>query len=188
MIRTERLYLVPWSERHRDPFAAMNADPEVMWDFRRTLSRAESDAKLDRYARAHEEHGLSRWAIEDRTGVYLGYVGVLPGRADHPLGSHHEIGWRLVHAAWGHGYATEAARAALADAFARNGLAEILAYTAPDNLRSQAVMDRLGLMRDVSRDFRVERDDMEHWTGLVWVARRPRQDDLSRLGGVDKFG
>lgn len=171
MIRTERLHLVPWAERHRDAFAAMNGDPDVMWDFHRTLSREESDAKLDRYAVAFRDHGLSRWVVEDHAGSFLGYAGVLAGRPDHPLGPHHEIGWRLVRTAWGHGYATEAARAALDDGFARAGLDEILAYTAPDNHRSQAVMGRLGLTRDASRDFVMQPDDAEGWHGLVWVAR-----------------
>lgn len=173
MLRTERLQLVPWTEHHREPFAAMNADPAVMWDFGFTLSRAESNAKLDRYAAAWRDHGLSRWAVERLDGQYLGYVGVLPGRPDHPLGVHHEIGWRLVRAAWGQGYATEAARAAIDDAFARTRLDEILAYTAPDNYRSQAVMARLGLARDATRDFDLVQTEPT-WRGLVWVARRRR--------------
>jgi len=73
--------------------------------------------------------------------------------------------------AWGHGYATEAARAALNDAFARMGFAEIVAYTAPDNLRSQAVMNRLRLERDPSRDFTADYDGIKAWRGLVWIAR-----------------
>jgi RimJ/RimL family protein N-acetyltransferase len=173
MLRTARLHLVRWADQHREPFAAMNADPAVMWDFGFTLSRVESDAKLDRYETAWRENGLSRWAVEDLDGRYLGYVGVLPGRAEHPLGPHHEIGWRLVRVAWGQGYATEAARAAIDDAFARTDLDEIVAYTAPDNHRSQAVMARAGLVRDAARDFEIAQAD-RHWRGLVW-AIKPRR-------------
>ncbi len=74
--------------------------------------------------------------------------------------------------AWGRGYATEATQAALNDAFIRSGLDEVVAYTAPDNLRSQAVMTRLQLQRDPSRDFTANYEGIGAWHGLVWVARR----------------
>jgi RimJ/RimL family protein N-acetyltransferase len=100
--------------------------------------------------------------------VHLGHV---PSPQDHPLGNHFEIGWRLVRSAWGCGYATEAAKAALRDAFARPGLKQVLAYTAPDNIRSQAVIKRLGLQRDHSLDFAALYEDVGVWRGWVWVAR-----------------
>jgi ribosomal-protein-alanine N-acetyltransferase len=64
-----------------------------------------------------------------------------------------EIGWRLATACWGHGYATEAARAALAFGFNALGLDEIVALTAPDNLRSRRVMERIGMTRNPADDF-----------------------------------
>jgi RimJ/RimL family protein N-acetyltransferase len=73
---------------------------------------------------------------------------------------------------WGHAYATEAARAALNDTFIRVRLDEVVAYTAPDNLKSQAVMTRLQLQRDPSRDYTANYDSIKAWRGLVWVARR----------------
>jgi RimJ/RimL family protein N-acetyltransferase len=170
IIETARLHLRPWREADRDAFAALNADPEVARDLGGPLSRARSDAKLDRYVAAFEKSRFCRWAIDDHAGVFLGYTGVMPVSGDHPLGAHHEIGWRLERAAWGQGYASEAARAALDDVFARIGLAEVLSYTAPNNLRSQAVMDRLGLKRDPARDFVARYDGHDPWHGLVWVA------------------
>src|SRR5262249_5657485 len=129
-------------------------------------------AKLDRYVDAFNKRGFCRWAIETTAGAFLGYAGVMPPRDDHPLHPHCEVGWRLKRDAWGHGYATEAARAALDDVFARVGLTEVLSYTAADNLRSRAVMARLNLMRDVSRDFTLHDPRLGAWHGLVWVARR----------------
>jgi len=145
----------------------MCADAVVMADYGGPLSRAQSDAKLDHYAQAYATHGFSRFAVEHEDGGFLGYVGVMPIWPEHPAGPGLEVGWRLVRAAWGQGYATEAARAALADGFARFGWSEVLSYTATDNQRSQAVMGRLGLAREPDRDF-----DHQGWSGLVWVARR----------------
>jgi RimJ/RimL family protein N-acetyltransferase len=100
----------------------------------------------------------------------LGYAGIMPSRAGHPLGLHFDIGWRLARAAWGKGYATEAARAALRDGFERIGLKEVLAYTSSDNLRSQAVIARLNLHRAATLDY-CEPLGAGEWRGLVWKAQ-----------------
>jgi len=170
IINTPRTTLRSWRETDREAFSALHAHPEVMHDYGGPLSRAESDAKLDRYAAAFDQGGFCRWAIESRDGEFLGYAGIMPSGPDHPIGAHIDIGWRLVRSAWGKGYATEAAQAALQDAFTRVGLTEVLSYTSPDNLRSQAVMTRLRLQRDPSRDFTANYD-FGAWQGLVWVAR-----------------
>jgi RimJ/RimL family protein N-acetyltransferase len=175
IIETPRLRLRPWRDADRDAFAALNADPEVARDLGGPLSRAASDAKLGRYIAAFDRHGFCRWAIETRAGDLVGYAGVMPVGADHPLGPHHEVGWRLKRDAWGHGYATEAARVAIDDIFARVGLPEVLSYTAPDNVRSQAVMERLQLERDPARDFVANYPSVGAWHGLVWVANRQTQ-------------
>ncbi len=94
--------------------------------------------------------------------------------SDHPLGPHVEIGWRFTRNAWGQGYATESARAALDNVFQNTELEEVLSYTGADNLRSQAVMARLNLQRDAARDFTAEYEDVGAWRGLVWVAARGR--------------
>jgi RimJ/RimL family protein N-acetyltransferase len=172
IINTPRLRVLCWTEAHLDAFVAQHADLEVMHDYGRAISRNESDAKLDRYMAAYREHGFSRWAIETHTGSFLGYAGVMTRGPDHPLGLHVEIGWRLVRHAWGCGYATEAARAALVDAFDRVGLDAVIVYTSPDNLRSQAVMARLQMRRDPSRDFITDHAAIKGWRGLVWEARR----------------
>jgi RimJ/RimL family protein N-acetyltransferase len=170
IIETPRLRLRCWEKADRDSLAIMNADPEVMLDQGGPISRLASDAKLDRYTAAFGQYGFCRWAVESREGEFFGYAGIMPSCQEHPIGSHFEIGWRLVRKAWGHGYATEAARAALKDVFIRTDLTKVLAYTAPGNVRSQTVMSRLQLQRQPALDFTADYDDLRGWRGLVWVA------------------
>jgi RimJ/RimL family protein N-acetyltransferase len=171
MIETPRLRLLLWRETHRLPFTKMHADSLVMADQGGPISRAESDQKFARYANAWARHGIGRWAVEDQFSGFIGYAGVMFREdPDHPLGPHFEIGWRFVADAWGHGYATEAARAALADALLRVGERQILSYTTSDNVRSQGVMARLGLRRTPSLDFISDDPRIGSWRGLVWVA------------------
>ena len=170
-IVTPRLRLRFWQDADRVAFAAMNADPEVMADLGGPIDVSESDSKFDRYAAALHERGFGRWLVETHDGNFVGYTGVLKvHRPNHPLGEHFEIGWRLIRTAWGKGYATEAAKAALEDSFTRIRLLEVLAYTAPENARSRAVMERLALKRDPSRDF-TAKYDKGVWRGRVWYAR-----------------
>jgi RimJ/RimL family protein N-acetyltransferase len=171
MIQTWRLRLRPWHDEHRAAFAQMHADPEVMADQGGPLDQTRSNEKFDRYRAAYEAHGVSRWAVENAGGTFLGYAGVMPRLLPgHPLGPHFEIGWRFIRTAWGHGYATESAKAALEDACRRTGLEEILSYTSADNVRSQALMARLKFQRAPSRDFVAEYQGAGLWHGLVWIA------------------
>jgi RimJ/RimL family protein N-acetyltransferase len=170
VIHSDRLRLRNWRDSDRDAFAALNAAPELTQDLGGPLDRAESDAKFDRYVAAFDRHGFCRWAIEDSSGQFLGYTGVMPARPGHPLGPHADIGWRLKRSAWGRGYATEAARASLRDVFERALLKEVLAYTSADNARSRAVIERLNMQRLASLDYS-EPLGAGMWRGLVWVAR-----------------
>jgi RimJ/RimL family protein N-acetyltransferase len=90
--------------------------------------------------------------------------------SDHPIGPHLEIGRRSVRSAWGPGYLTKSAKAALADAFKHDGIRKILSYTDVQNLRSQAVMAPLGLPCDPTLDFVADYGKGPRH-GLVWVAR-----------------
>jgi RimJ/RimL family protein N-acetyltransferase len=155
MIQTDRLILRAWRDADRPDMAAMQADPEVMHDYPAPLTRAESDMRVDRYQSAIARLGFGRWVMARRdNGAFLGYVGVMPIFDDHPCAPGVEIGWRMTRAAWGFGYASEGAAAALRDGFERMRFGEVIAYTAPTNTRSRAVMERLGMTRDRSRDFR----------------------------------
>jgi len=153
-LRTDRLILRRWRESDREPFARMNADPEVMRHFPSTLTRAQSDGFAARIERQFEERGYGPWAVEiPGEAEFIGFVGLL----HHTFPAHFtpatEVGWRLNRPYWGKGYATEAARAAVADGFGRLGLDEIVSMTAPANVRSIAVMERLGMTRNPADDF-----------------------------------
>ena len=151
---TDRLIMRRWEERDRAPFAALNADPEVMRYFRAPMSASESDAFVDRMEAGFDEHGFGLWALEIReTGEFIGFTGLAWQTLDAPFAPATEVGWRLTPSAWGFGYATEAARAALRHGFTDAGLAEIVSMTAVLNLPSQAVMRRLGMARDPADDF-----------------------------------
>jgi RimJ/RimL family protein N-acetyltransferase len=154
MIETDRLILRPPVDTDRPAIAAVNGDPRVGAWLSGVQTRAESDATVDRILAMIAEHGFGFWAVERKAdGAVIGLAGLLAMGADLPPGPALEVGWRLSPDAWGHGYATEAARAAVDWGFATQDASEILAITAATNLKSQAVMQRLGMVRDPSADF-----------------------------------
>lgn len=153
-LRTERLVLRDWRESDREPFAAMNADPAVMEFFPRPLERAESDAAVSRIREHLASHGFGLWAVEvPGVAEFIGFVGLAIPRFEAHFTPCVEIGWRLARAFWSRGYATEAARAALGYGFRERGLDEIVSFTAVGNLRSRAVMERIGMTRSPDDDF-----------------------------------
>jgi len=156
MIETARLILRAPDEADRAAIAAINADPRVGQWLSRALTRAESDAFVDRIRACIAEHGYGFWAAERKAdAAIVGLIGLvpIPEGSDLPLAPGVELGWRLSPAAWGQGYATEGAAAALAWGFAHLPVDEIVSFTARINLKSQAVMRRIGLERDETRDF-----------------------------------
>ncbi|MBM3674390.1 MAG: GNAT family N-acetyltransferase [Actinobacteria bacterium] len=151
---TERLRLRRWRAGDLEPFADLNADPQVMEHLPAPLSRAESDAMVERIEETFDVRGFGLWAVEVRaSGAFAGYVGLWPATFDAHFTPAVEVGWRLARSQWGRGYATEAARAATGDGFDRLGLSEIVSFTAAVNGRSQRVMDKLGMTRDPTDDF-----------------------------------
>jgi RimJ/RimL family protein N-acetyltransferase len=153
-LETERLLLRRWRDADRKPFAALNADPDVMRYFPAPLSPAASDAYVGRILSAFAEQGWGLWALEAKaTGEFLGYTGLAVARFEAAFTPAVEVGWRLARAAWGSGYASEAARAAVAFGFGDLGLEEIVSFTAVGNTRSRSVMERIGMTRDPADDF-----------------------------------
>jgi RimJ/RimL family protein N-acetyltransferase len=110
---------------------------------------------VDRFEQRLANRGHGHWAVEIvATGAFIGFTGLwpVPPGIDVPASDLPplEIGWRLAAEHWGHGYASEAARAVLAAAYQRLDLDLVVSFTAVSNLRSQAVMQRIGL-RELSR-------------------------------------
>lgn len=174
-LSTERLRLRRWRREDRGPFATLNADPVVMEHFPSTLSRAVSDGLVDRIEAAFEEQGWGLWAVEvPGVADFIGFVGLSrPGFEAHFTPAV-EVGWRLARAYWGRGYATEAARAAVAAGFGDLGLEEIVSFTVPANRRSRAVMERLGMTRGPADDFEHPRIPVGHPLRRHVLYRLPR--------------
>lgn len=154
---TERLILRDWTAADRGPFAAMNADAEVMRLFPAPLTSAESDALADRLSAHIAAHGWGLWAAEvgagPDAGRLAGFVGLSPVPAQMPFAPAVEVGWRLARWSWGRGYATEGGAASLAYAFGELDVDEVVSFTAVANERSITVMERLGMRRDRTGDF-----------------------------------
>lgn len=153
-IRTARLALRRWRRSDREPFAALNADPRVMRHFPDRLTRTESDDLVDAIEAGFAQRGYGLWALELlASGEFVGFTGLATASVRLRFTPAVEVGWRLAPSAWGLGYATEAARAALGFGFDAAGLDEIVSFTTVANLRSRAVMQRIGMSHDRADDF-----------------------------------
>jgi RimJ/RimL family protein N-acetyltransferase len=149
-LRGERVLLRGWRPDDLVPFAALNADPCVMEHYPAQLTRAQSDSFVrERIVPQFAERGFGLWAVEvPGVAPFIGYVGLLEPTFEAHFTPCVEIGWRLAFPYWDRGYATEAARAALAFGFTEAGLDEIVSFTVPANRRSIGVMERLGMRYD----------------------------------------
>ena len=183
-LRSARLLLRPWRASDLAAFAALNADPRVCEHLPGPLSRAESDALAARIAEHFGRHGFGLWAVE-APGVapFVGFTGLAVPSFEAPFTPCVEVGWRLAAEHWGRGYATEAAREAVRFGFDGLGLGDIVSFTVPANLRSRAVMERLGMARDPHDDFdhprlpeghRLRRHVLYRLGAAAWRAPRPR--------------
>lgn len=153
-LHTERCVLRQWRDSDLVPWAEMNADPEVRRWFPEVLDAERAGTEAGRCRDAIARRGWGMWALELPGEIaFAGFVGLNVPQYDAPFMPAVEIGWRLPRAAWGRGYATEAAQAALGFAFSRLALREVIAITVPGNLASRRVMQRLGMVRDATGDF-----------------------------------
>ena len=154
VVTTARLVLRPFTDVDREPFFSLNTHPLVVESLGSAPTKAESDAMIERYRAELDREGWSFWAVEVTGGApFIGMVGLHRLPEWMPCAPAVETGWRLHPDHWGHGYATEAAAASLRFGFDVVGLSEIVAYTTAVNRRSQAVMERIGMVRDAAADF-----------------------------------
>lgn len=131
--------------------------------FQRRLTREESDAMVDRIEARFEERGYGLWAVERRDDrTFLGFTGLACQTFEAPFTPCVEIGWRFARFAWGNGYATEAAGAALRFGFEVAKLDEIVSFTPHGNHRSRRVMERIGMRRDPADDFDYPNIPVDH--------------------------
>jgi RimJ/RimL family protein N-acetyltransferase len=152
-ISTERLIMRGWRESDLAPWAAMNADPEVRQYVGPLLTFEQASAWVLNFQDDLDRYGFGFWAVEVRaSGDFIGFTGLDTVDEEMPF-TGVEAGWRLARPAWGHGYATEAALAALKYGFDIMGVPEIVAVTMARNLRSRAVMQRIGMTTDPAEDF-----------------------------------
>jgi RimJ/RimL family protein N-acetyltransferase len=151
---SERLILRPWCDDDLDALAQLCADPEVMAHFPAVLDRAGSAELLGRLMAHQAAHGFTFWCLQRREdGAVVGFTGLARVGFAAPFVPAVEIGWRLARPFWGQDYALEAARRSLRCAFEELGLGEVVAFTTPANIRSWGLMQRLGMIRDLTGDF-----------------------------------
>ena len=153
-IETSRLLLRPWRDEDIESWVAMNADPRVMEYFVNPYDRAQSESSASTMRTSLERDGYGFWVVEVKDSI--SFAGVI-ALVDVPFEAHftpaREIGWRLIYDAWGEGYATEGAKAALDFAFTTLRWEEIVSMTSVLNLRSRRVMERIGMTHDPLDDF-----------------------------------
>lgn len=187
-IRTERLLLRYWRRSDRAPFAALNADPRVREFFPGCLTRQKSDASVDEIEAHIDRHGFGLWAVEvPGVTAFAGFIGLSVPRFEAHFTPCVEIGWRLSADCWGHGYATEGARACLEYGFNQLDRTEIVSMTTVGNVRSRRVMEKIGMIRDPEDDFDHPGIPVGHPLRrhvLYRIFKEPRNTQNSRKGGT----
>ena len=179
MIKTTRLVLRPWKEADLEAFAKLNADAKVMEHFPATLTKEESDALAAKIRAKFDQKGWGLFAVSiPGAADFIGFIGLAEPSFEAHFTPAVEIGWRLAPQYWGKGYATEGALAVLKYGFEVLGLKEIVSFTAVQNKRSRAVMERIGMHRD-------QKDDFDH--PKLPDGHRIKKHVLYRIGVADYF-
>ncbi len=164
MIETERLFLRLWRPEDAQAYFLINQDPKVIEFLFGPLTMQQVQDFMAEANRRQQHYGYTLWAAELKaTGALLGFIGLNYTDWDGQLFTPAvEVGYRLGSQYWGHGYATEGAKAALDYGFNTCGLEEIVSFTVPANVRSLRVMEKIGLKRDFAGDFASPKVAEEH--------------------------
>jgi RimJ/RimL family protein N-acetyltransferase len=170
---TERLLLRPWRDDDEPALAAINAHPQVGRYLNNPLDDGSESSMLDNLRAHWDRHGWGHFAIEERAprdgpARLLGFAGIAHPTFIAQLAHRPEIGWRLDHAVWGRGYATEAARAAREDAHRRLGLDALISIIHPDNARSRRVAEKLGMSIERQVRHPALEIDVDVWVSGAW--------------------
>jgi ribosomal-protein-alanine N-acetyltransferase len=148
IISTPRLGLRRWIDTDIDPFKAMNKDAEVMRYFPRILTDNETHEMVNRISSHFDKNKFGLFAVENKlTKQFIGYTGFAAPSFESFFTPCIEIGWRFQRAAWGHGFATEAAKACLNYGFGILGFDKVVSFTSTINLRSENVMKRIWMTK-----------------------------------------
>lgn len=152
---TDRLVLrSKWQNADLEPFAALNCDPTVMEFFPSLLSFEETRSMVERINAHFDQHGFGLYACELKSsGEFIGFVGLAVPRFQAHFTPCVEIGWRLAQSHWNQGLCTEAAGKVMSAGFQKFGLKEIVSMTARVNVRSQRIMQKLGMHTSADDDF-----------------------------------
>ncbi len=146
LIRTERLGLRNWQDEDEPAFAELCAHPEVMEFFPATLNRMQSADLIQRFKIHYHDHGYTYFAVDRLdTDEFIGFIGLMHQTYESPFSPFVDIGWRLKPSAWGNGFATEGAQACIRFGFDTLKLDEIYAVAPERNVKSQAVMQKIGM-------------------------------------------
>jgi RimJ/RimL family protein N-acetyltransferase len=162
-MNTRRLILRQWQEADIEPFIELNQDTKVMEFFPKCYSKDDTINSINLFKTQFNHFGYGPYAIELKENQqFIGYVGLMHRDFDLHFSPCIEIGWRLSHKYWGQGLAVEAANKCFEIGFNQSNLNEIVSFTAKINYRSERVMQKLGMLRDINNDFYHPKLDNNH--------------------------
>lgn len=164
VFETERLRVRLISTTDHERFFLLQGDPDVMRFIRPVKTREESDAVLNEMLQTGEPPEGGRWMVEEKeTGAFAGTLAIIPLPYDNNL---LQLGYALIPAQWGRGYATELAKAGLKYYWQHTDREEIFAITEVPNIASQQVLRKAGFSLKVRRE-------LDGKPMLVFSCRRP---------------